>query len=106
VTVTITAACVPPSIVQPPDQKITYGEKATLTIATTAGSAPLHYSWFQGPKFDTSHPIGGDSPTITTPSALTQDTQFFVNVSNGCGNANSETITVKVELPRRRPTRH
>lgn len=104
VTVTITTVCVAPSIVQPPDQKITYGEKPTLTIATTAGSEPLHYSWFQGAKFDTSHPIGTDSPTVTTPSALTQDTQFFVNVSNQCGNVNSETITVKVELPRRRPT--
>ena len=105
VTVTISAACVPPSIAQPADQNITYGQKATLTIATTAGSEPLHYSWFQGAKFDTSHPIGTDSPTVTTPSALTQDTQFFVNVSNSCGNVNSETITVKVELPRRRPTR-
>jgi hypothetical protein len=102
--VTITVACVPPAIVQPADSQVLYGQKATLTIATTAGSEPLHYSWFQGAKFDTSHPIGTDSPTITTPSALTADTQFFVNVSNSCGNANSETITVKVQLPRRRPT--
>jgi len=104
VIVTITAACVPPAIVQPADSQVLYGQKATLTVATTAGSEPLHYSWFQGAKFDTSHPIGTDSPTITTPSALTADTQFFVNVSNSCGNANSETITVKVQLPRRRPT--
>ena len=105
VTATVTTACVPPTILQPADSKILFGEKATLTVTATGGTEPLHYTWFQGPKFDTSHPIGTDSPTVTTPSALTQDTQFFVNVSNSCGNVNSETITVKVELPRRRPTR-
>ena len=82
VTVTVTTACVPPTIVQPANFEIVYGTNATLTIALTAGTEPLHYSWFQGPKFDTSHPIGTNSPTVTTPSALTQDTQFFVNVSN------------------------
>ena len=105
VTVTITSACVPPSIVQPSNQEILFGEKPTLTVTPLAGSEPLHYAWFQGAKFDTSHPIGTDSPTVTTPSALTQDTQFFVNVSNICGNVNSQTITVKVNLPRRRPVR-
>jgi hypothetical protein len=105
VTVTITAACVPPSIVQPPNSEVIYGQKATITVQSTAGTEPLHYAWFMGGKFDTSHPIGTDSPTVTTPSALTQDTQFFVNVSNACGSVNSETITVKVQLPRRRPSK-
>ena len=105
VTVTISAACVPPSIAQPPNQQVLYGQKATLTVTPTAGSDPLHYAWYMGPRFDTSHPIGTDAPTVTTPSALTQDTQFFVNVSNGCGNVNSETILVKVELPRRRASK-
>jgi len=103
--VTITSQCVPPTIVQPTNLEILYGDKATLTVTPLAGSEPLHYSWFQGAKFDTSHPVGTDSPTLVTPSALTQDTQFFVNVSNACGNINSETITVKVNLPRRRPAR-
>jgi len=105
VVVTITAACVPPSIAQPPNAEVMYGQKATITVQTTAGTDPLHYAWFMGAKFDTSHPIGTDSPTVTTPSALTQDTQFFVNVSNACGNVNSETITVKVQLPRRRASK-
>ena len=105
VTVTITSQCVPPTIVQPPNKEVVFGDKATLTVTPLAGSEPIHYSWFQGAKFDTSHPIGTDSPTVTTPSALTQDTQFFVNVSNACGNVNSETITVKVNLKRRHATR-
>jgi hypothetical protein len=105
VTVSITSQCVPPTIVQPSSVEILYGEKATLTVTPLAGSEPLHYSWFQGAKFDTSHPVGTNSPTFVTPSALTQDTQFFVNVSNDCGNINSETITVKVNLPRRHAAR-
>jgi Ig-like domain CHU_C associated len=105
VTVTITSQCVPPTIAQPTNVEILFGEKATLTVTPLAGSDPLHYSWFQGAKFDTSHPVGTDSPTLVTPSALTQDTQFFVNVSNACGNINSETITVKVNLQRRHAAR-
>jgi hypothetical protein len=105
VTVTITVACVPPSIAQPPNSEVVFGQKATITVQATAGTEPLHYAWFMGAKFDTSHPIGTNSPTVTTPSALTQDTQFFVNVSNDCGSVNSETITVKVSLPRRRPSK-
>jgi hypothetical protein len=42
--------------------------------------------------------------TVTTP-VLNADAKFFVNVSNGCGNANSETINAKVVQPRRRPSR-
>jgi Ig-like domain CHU_C associated len=103
VVVTVSAACVPPEIVQPQNAVAIYGSAATLAVTATAGTN-LHYAWFQGAKFDVSHPVGTDSPTLTT-APITQDTQFFVNVSNGCGNVNSETITVNVEFPRRRPTR-
>jgi len=103
VVVTVTTQCVPPSLVQPTNPEIIFGTAATLTASTTAGTAPLHYAWFQGAQFDTSHPVGTDSATLTT-ATLTSDTQFFVNVSNSCGNVNSETITVKVKIPRRRPT--
>jgi hypothetical protein len=104
VNVTVSAQCVAPTIVQPADQLITAGTGTNITITTTAGSEPLHYAWFQGAKFDTSKPVGGDAASVTTP-VLNADAKFFVNVSNGCGNANSETINVKVVQPRRRPSR-
>lgn len=101
VVVTISTVCVAPSILQPPNGTVLYGQRATLAVQTTGGTEPLHYAWYMGPKFDTSHPIGTDSPTVTTPSALTIPTQFFVNVSNQCGNVNSETILYTITLTRR-----
>jgi hypothetical protein len=104
VTVTVSAACIGPSILQPPDIDILAGSTATLHVATTAGTEPFIYQWYQGAKFDTRFPFG-TTATITTPP-LTADTPFFVNVSNACGNVNTETITVHVKLKRRQTVIH
>jgi len=104
VTVIVSAACVAPSILQPPNIDILVGTTATLHVATTAGTEPFIYQWYQGTKFDTRLPFG-TSASITTPP-LTVDTPFFVNVSNACGNVNSETITVHVKLKRRETVIH
>ncbi len=105
ITVTVASNCVAPILAPLPAEVSIYsGSTTTFTATTTAGTAPLHYAWFQGAKFDTSKPVGTDSPTYTTAN-LTSNTNYFVNVSNSCGNFNSETITVKVLMPRRRASR-
>jgi hypothetical protein len=103
VTVT-TEPCVAPSILQPPDIDVLVGATTTLHITTTAGTEPFQYQWYQGVKFDTRFPFG-TTATITTPP-LTQDTPFFVNIKNECGNVNTETITVRVKLKRRETVIH
>jgi hypothetical protein len=104
VIVTVSAVCVGPSILQPPDIDILVGSTATLHVVTTAGTEPFQYQWYQGVKFDTRLPFG-TSASITTPP-LTQDTPFFVNIKNACGNVNTETITVHVKLRRRETVIH
>src|SRR5581483_1246052 len=105
VTVTVSSNCVPPAISPLPSAIGIYtGTSATLTVTATAGTAPLHYQWFQGTKGDTSKPVGTDSASFTT-GPLTSDTNYFVTVQNACGTVSSETLTIKVVTPRRRPSK-
>jgi len=87
--------CTPPSITgQPEGQIICSGETATLSVTVT-GTTPMQYQWYQGISGETTTPVGTDSNTYTTP-VLTDTTNYWVYVSNNCGNACSSTATVTV----------
>ena len=103
ITVTVGLACVAPALTTPSDQSIQQGQSATIQVAPT-GSGPFTYRWFEGEKFDTSRPVGTNSPSLTV-GPLTKTTKYFVNISNSCGNVNSDTITIRVNQPRVRPIR-
>ena len=90
--------CVPVSIAGQPtaSQSVNTGGTATLTV-TAAGTAPFSYQWYQGSStFDTSHPVGANSPGFTTP-ALTQATSYYVTVTNGCGTATSNIAAINIQ---------
>lgn len=64
------------------------------------GTEPMTYSWYTGTTGDTSHPQGtvvGD-PNFTTP-AVSQDTEFWVRVSNTFGTLDVGTVWVEVVDP-------
>jgi Ig-like domain CHU_C associated len=104
VTVTVTAACTTPTITTPASEIIPPGGSAALA-ASAAGTAPLHYQWYQGAAGTATTPVGSDSATYST-AALTSTTQYWVRVTNGCGSsASSGTITITVQPARRRPAR-
>ncbi|MGD1148668.1 MAG: PKD domain-containing protein, partial [Thermoanaerobaculaceae bacterium] len=89
------ATCTSPSITsQPLGQSIQSGHTATLTVTAT-GTASLSYQWYQGTSGDTSHPVGTNSSSFTTPT-LTAITSYWVRVSNSCGHADSVTATIMV----------
>jgi len=80
---------------QPSSPTISFGGTATLTV-TAGGSSPFSYQWYQATStLDTSHPVGSNSPSFTTP-ALTQATSFWVSITNGCGVAKSNVATVSI----------
>lgn len=68
-----------------------------LSVSAT-GALPLSYEWFAGESGDSATPLVG------TP---TQPGRYWVRVSNRCGSALSDTITVSASaVPRRRTVRH
>ena len=71
---------------------VPYGSKANLSVTAT-GSTPRTYQWYEGVKDDTSSPVGTNSTSFQTPN-ITQEKKYWVKVSNECGNASSNTITV------------
>lgn len=106
VTVTVSAACVNPSIAtQPASKSIFLGTTATLTVGG-AGTAPLHYQWFEGATGETSKPRGTDSASFTSGPLMTR-TQYWVRVTGNCGQpVFSNTATVDVKSGRPRPVKH
>jgi hypothetical protein len=109
VTVTVSAACVDPSITTPPaSHDILVGASTTLTVVAT-GTPTLHFQWFEGATGDTSKPRCADSPSFNT-CPLTKKTQYWVQVRGTCPGdkrANSNTATIDVKSPRGgRPVKH
>ncbi len=95
VTVTVQSSCVAPAITaQPQSATVDFGETATLTVAATGTN--LQYQWYQGPKGDLGRPIAGATTSAYTTPALTAAAQYWVFISNECGNASSETATLTV----------
>lgn len=94
VTAVITV-CTPALIsTNPASQSINEGETATLFVIA-GGDAP-QYQWYEGMSGDTSRPItGATSESYTTPP-LSEDTSYWVRVTNSCGSADSSAATITV----------
>lgn len=69
---------------------VTSGQSATLAASVTGGNSPFTYAWFDGFLNDTSHPVGSNSATFTTPP-ITGTKNYWVKVSNTCGNVTAQT---------------
>lgn len=96
-TIRVTAAT-PVSLTQQPQPATIFsGQTATLTVVATGGT-PITYQWYQGGAGDTSTPVGGNSPSLTTP-VLNATQSFWVRVSNALTPAgvDSDVVTVTVQ---------
>jgi len=93
-TVTVTVIqCQPPAITaQPHDAVIPANSSAVLTVV--ASGTALSYQWYVGAPNDFRQPVGGNSPSLTTPP-ITAATQFWVRINGQCGAANSIAATVR-----------
>lgn len=91
VTVTFSNGCAPPNVLsQPQDQTVTPGN-VTLFVGYTGTSGSVN--WYQGAAPDTSHFVGsGQSLQLS----VTTTTQFWAQINNSCGSANSRTTTITV----------
>jgi hypothetical protein len=73
------------------------GSMATLVANVAGGNGTFTYAWFDGALNDTSHPVGTNSNTFTTPP-VTSSKNYWVHVSNTCGNVTA-TASVNLQPP-------
>lgn len=100
-TATVTVnPCEPPDVTsQTPNFAMCAGQTAGLSV-TAAGSAPLHYSWYEGATGNTatSAPGSGDQSTYTSPVLLANQ-NYWVRVTNACGQDDSSTYSITIMQP-------
>lgn len=74
------------------DFAVLAGEPATLSVK--AGGAGFSYQWYTGAKGDTSRPLAGARKATYTLPSVPRTATFWVRLSDGVKNLDSETITV------------
>jgi hypothetical protein len=71
---------------------------ATLNVVTAAEDA--YFEWFEGARGDTTHRVGVNTATFTTPP-VTGTKYYWVRLTTGCGIVDSESMTVTLSGRRR-----
>ncbi len=87
----------PTITVQPASQEVQSGASASLSVV--ASGDDLTYQWHTGNSDDTSSPIAGATGSTLTTSALTVSTNFWVQVTNVGGTADSDTAVITIAAP-------
>ena len=90
-------ATAPSIITQPSSQEIASGASAILSV--TASGDDLIYQWFTGNSSDTTSPVAGATGGTLDTGALTASTNFWVQLTNAGGSADSDTAVITVAAP-------
>lgn len=86
--------CTPTSILtQPASQTVPYNGRGSLHVS--AGGTSPSFQWYQGTSGAGSPITGANGSSYETPP-LTATTSYWVEVTNACGSAQSQTATVTV----------
>ena len=87
-----------PSITtQPASQEVQSG--TAVVLSTAASGEDLTYLWYTGNSGDTANPVAGATSGTLTTGVLTVSTNFWVQITNAGGSANSETAVITVAAP-------
>jgi hypothetical protein len=86
-------------IVSQPLSSFTIPQQSVLLSVGAAGSAPLAYQWYSGFSGDTSQPIEGATGSSYQTPPLTDTRSYWVRVTNGIGNEDSNTATLTMQAP-------
>ena len=82
---------------QPASQEVQSGTAVVLSVV--ASGDDLTYQWYTGNSGDTASPVAGATGSTFTTSALTTSTNFWVQITNAGGSADSETAVITVAAP-------
>src|SRR4029077_3758973 len=85
--------CAAPVVINDPqDQQITSGTSTSLFVGYSGSTSTV--TWYRGIKPDQSTPVGSGQSFIT--GTLTTTMQYWAQLVNSCGTAQSRTVTVGV----------
>ncbi len=87
-------ATAPTITTQPASQEVASGTSASLSVA--ASGDDLTYQWFTGNSGDTSSPVAGATGSTLTTGALTASTNYWAQITNAGGSADSDTAVITV----------
>ncbi len=82
---------------QPASQEVASGAAASLSVA--ASGDDLTYQWYTGNSGNTAAPVAGATGSTLTTGALTESTNYWVQVTNAVSTADSDTATITVAAP-------
>jgi hypothetical protein len=95
-TAALVSVCTKPLISSStPSYWVTKGTPAPLLVSTSAGNN-LTYRWYHGVTGNTATQVGTNASFSESPA---DTTQYWARVSNGCGSADTPTITISVCAP-------
>ncbi len=87
-----------PSITtQPASQEVQSGTAVVLSVA--ASGDDLTNQWYTGNSGDTANPVVGATGGTLTTGALTTSTNYWAQVTNAGGSADSDTAVITVAAP-------
>ncbi len=82
---------------QPASQEVQSGASTSLSVA--ASGDDLTYQWYTGNSGDTEAPVADATGSTLTTGALTASTNYWVQVTNAGGTADSNTAVITVAAP-------
>ena len=88
---------VPEITSQPTSQEVASGTSANLSVV--ASGDDLTYQWFEGNSGDTASPVSGATGSTLTTGVLTANTNFWIQITNVGGSADSETAVITIAAP-------
>jgi hypothetical protein len=82
---------------QPASQEVQSDTAVALTVA--ASGDDLTYQWYTGSSGDTASPVAGATSGTLTTGALTVSTNYWAQITNAGGSADSDTAVITVAAP-------
>ena len=90
-------ATAPSITTQPSSQEVASGASANLSV--TASGDDLTYQWFTGNSGDSTAPVTGATGSTLDTGALNVSTNYWVQITNTGGSADSDTAVITVAAP-------
>ena len=81
----------------PASQEVQSGTAVVLSVA--ASGDDLTYQWYTGNSGDTVNPVSGATDSTLTTGALSTSTNYWVQITNAGGSADSDTAVITVAAP-------